>query len=72
MEEARNRVLWLLQIYNLSQTWLINRLVKGGFPDATKYNMSDILRGVRGGEQAERVITASLSILEDYGKWASK
>ena len=69
MKEERTQILWLLQKNNLTQTWLINRLVDKGI-EICKTNLSDILRGVRRNETSEKVITASLEILEDYEKWS--
>ena len=69
MKEERTQILWLLQKNNLTQTWLINRLADKGI-EVCKTNLSDILRGVRRNETSEKVITASLEILEDYEKWS--
>lgn len=67
----RDKILWLLQKNNLTQTWLMNRLETRGI-SVCKTVMSDVLRGVRKGQTASNVITASLEILEDYEKWQNQ
>ena len=68
MKNARETVLWKLQKNNLSQTWLVNRLEERGLP-ASKFNVSDILRGVRRSSQADEFIQKSLEIMDSYEKW---
>ena len=68
MKNARETVLWKLQKNNLSQTWLVNRLEERGLP-ASKFNVSDILRGVRRSSPADEFIQKSLEIMDSYEKW---
>lgn len=68
MREDKERILWLLQKNNLTQTWLINMLERSGI-SVCKTNLSDILRGVRKNETAEKVIENSLEVLEKYEAW---
>lgn len=68
MKNARETVLWKLQKNNLSQTWLVNRLEERGLP-ASKFNLSDILRGVRRSSPADEFIRYSLDILDSYEQW---
>ena len=68
MKNARETVLWKLQKNNLSQTWLVNRLEERGLP-ASKFNVSDILRGVRRSNPADEFIQKSLEIMDSYEKW---
>lgn len=71
-KENRDKIIWLLQKNNLTQTWLMNRLEVTRGISLCKTVMSDILRGVRKSKTATDVITASLEILEDYDKWANQ
>ena len=71
-KEYRDKMIWLLQKNNLTQTWLMNRLEVTRGISLCKTLMSDILRGVRKSKTATDVITASLEILEDYDKWANQ
>lgn len=68
--DKRDKVLWILTKENLSQTWLINQLVKRGH-DVTKTNLSDVLRGVRRTDTALEILDKCLSILESYERWSA-
>ena len=61
----REHVSWLLQVNNLTQTWLIANLTELGH-DVSKTNMSDLLRGVRINAP---ILDASEKLLEDYSRW---
>lgn len=70
-KEKRDKILWMLQKNTLSQAWLMNQLQEKYGISICKTVCSDVLRGVRKGETASKVITASLEILEDYNQWAN-
>lgn len=69
-KEQRDKIRWLLQKNNLSQTWLMNRLLDERGISVCKTVMSDTLRGVRKNQTAKEIISASLEILEKYEAWA--
>ncbi len=67
-EDIRNTVVWKLRRNNLTNTWLINRLEERG-TNVSKFNMSDILRGVRRNNDSDHILTQSLRILDSYEDW---
>lgn len=70
MEEERVKIRFALMKNNLSNSWLINLLVKKGIP-ADKVNLSDALRGARRSERAQKIISAAAEIVDSYERWQS-
>ena len=64
-KEDRDKIRIMLFRNNLSQTWLICRLAEDGIV-TDKSELSGALSGARCGKKIEKIITASLGILEDY------
>ena len=65
LREQRDTIRVMLLKNNLSQTWLINRLAEDGL-SVDKAELSGALNGSRQGEKIEKIITASLDILNGY------
>ncbi len=69
MCEERDRIRQMLYRNSLTNTWLINRLGEKGIR-TEKTEFSSVLRNVRKGAKAEKIVRASTEILEDYERWA--
>lgn len=66
--QKREKVRILLVKYILSINWLVSQLNQRGF-DVTPQVVSNYIAGRRTRGDAERVIDASIEILEEYGKY---
>ena len=65
MREAREKIRMMLFRNTLTNAWLINRLEERDII-TEKSEMSSVLRGVRKGAKAEKIILNSIDILERY------
>ena len=68
MRDERDRIRLMLYRNTLTNAWLVNRLEERGI-NTEKTEMSSVLRGVRKGAKAERIIKTSIEILEYYEKF---
>lgn len=71
MKAERNKIRIMLLNNNLSQVWLINQLADRGIV-TDKAELSSALSGSRTGAKIDKIISASLQILNDYEKWNKK
>lgn len=65
MREEREKIRMMLFRNTLTNAWLINRLEERDII-TEKSEMSSVLRGVRKGAKAEKIIMNSIDILERY------
>lgn len=65
MREEREKIRMMLFRNTLTNAWLINRLEERDII-TEKSEMSSVLRGVRKGAKAEKIIKNSLDILDKY------
>lgn len=65
MREEREKIRMMLFRNTLTNAWLINRLEERDII-TEKSEMSSVLRGVRKGAKAEKIILNSIDILERY------
>lgn len=71
MKAERDKIRIMLLNNNLSQVWLINQLADRSIV-TDKAELSSALSGSRTGAKIDKIISASLQILNDYEKWNKK